>query len=307
MQRLLDRTGKARPFFSVIADSVQAFLQSHGTIRAAALTYTTLLAVVPFVILLTSISVLLGIADALTDYLPAIDKTFKLHLPLEQILPILENAQSIKFGHLGVIGSLGLFVTFLLAIDNIESNMNVIWHVPKNRSLVRKAIIYIPFLLLGVAAIGFLTGLLAIFRHLLSYLAGLETFILGSDYTGILVEGGVTLFLNLVAFSLLYAIYRFIPYTKVQRRPALLATLSAWVGMYVFVGALIFLQASLFAKMSLFYGSLAFIPLVMLLIFGIWCIVLYGNALCWRIQTGGNKIIPSTKQQLHPHKRHHRH
>jgi membrane protein len=38
-------------------------------------------------------------------------------------------------------------------------------------------------------------------------------------------------------------------------------------------------------RMSLFYGSLAFIPLILLFVFGVWSIVLFANSLVWSICT----------------------
>jgi len=268
----------------IFVDAYKVFDHTHGTIRAAALTYTTLLAVVPLVILLTSISVALGMADLLTHHLPALNKLFNLNLPLDQILPILENAQQIKLGRLGLIGSGGLFVTFILAMDTIESNMNVVWRVHKNRSYLRKAAIYTPFLLICAGIIGALSALIHFFRKGLEVLLIHNIPIISDRYSGYLLNGTVTLSLNVLLLGALWILYYFMPYTKVRRKPALIASLFTWAALYVYVGSLIFLQASMFERMSLFYGSLAFLPLVMVLLFGIWAIVLFGNALCWRIQ-----------------------
>ena len=108
---------KALPIF---IDAFKVYLHTHGTIRAASLSYTSLLAVVPLVILLTSISMALGMADLLTDHLPALNTVFGLNLPLEQILPILENAQKIKLSRLGLIVSIGLFVTFIFGLCRVD-------------------------------------------------------------------------------------------------------------------------------------------------------------------------------------------
>lgn len=268
----------------ILVDSYKAFDHTHGTIRASALTYTTLLAVVPLVILLTSISVALGMAELLTDHLPALDKVFNLHLPMDQILPILENAQQIKLGKLGLIGSGGLFVTFILAMDTIESNMNVVWKVHQNRSYLRKAAIYTPFLLLCAGCIGALSALIHYFRKGLEMLLIRNIPIIGSEYTGQLLNWTITLSLNVAILGALWVLYYYMPYTKVRIKPALFAGTITWAALYVYVGGMIFLQASMFARMSLFYGSLAFVPLVMVLIYGVWAIILFGNCICWRIQ-----------------------
>jgi hypothetical protein len=48
----------------------KSFLYFHGLTRAAALTYTTFLAVVPLLILLTSITIAVGFGNFVSDYLP---------------------------------------------------------------------------------------------------------------------------------------------------------------------------------------------------------------------------------------------
>jgi len=281
----------------ILIDSYKVFDHTHGTIRAAALTYTTLLAVVPLVILLTSISVALGMADMLTNHLPALNNVFKLNLPLDQILPILENAQQIKLGKLGLIGSGGLFVTFILAMDTIESNMNVVWKVHRNRSYLRKAAIYTPFLLIVAGCIGALSALIHYFRKGLEVLLIRNIPVIGTEYTGMLLNWTITLSLNAAILGALWVLYYYMPYTRVRPKPALLAAILSWAALYLFVGSLIFLQASMFERMSLFYGSLAFVPLVMFLIFGVWAIILFGNCLCWRIQHWRAKK-PFEKQHL---------
>lgn len=268
----------------IFVDAYKVFDHTHGTIRASALTYTTLLAVVPLVILLTSISVALGMAELLTDHLPALSKVFNLNLPMDQILPILENAQQIKLGRLGLIGSGGLFVTFILAMDTIESNMNVVWKVHKNRSYLRKAAIYTPFLLICAGCIGALSALIHYFRKGLELLLLGNIPFIGSEHTGLLLNWTITLSLNGAVLVALWVLYYFMPYTKVRAKPAFIAALISWAALYLFVASMIFLQASMFERMSLFYGSLAFVPLCMFVIYGIWAIILFGNCLCWRIQ-----------------------
>lgn len=269
---------------AVFVDAFKVYLHTHGTIRAASLSYTSLLAVVPLVILLTSISMAFGMADLLTDHLPSLNAAFSLNLPLEQILPILENAQAIKLGRLGLIGSVGLFVTFILAMDSIESNMNVVWRVHKNRSYLRKAAIYAPFLLICAGLIGAMTALIGYFQHILEVLLVQNLSIIIGDYSRILLNWGVSLSLVGLALGTLWILYYYMPYTRVRFKPALLAALFTGVVLYLFAFSLFFIQSSMFERMSLFYGSLAFIPLVMFLFYGIWAIILFGNALCWRIQ-----------------------
>jgi membrane protein len=51
----------------------------------------------------------------------------------------------------------------------------------------------------------------------------------------------------------------------------------------IYVKILMLIQTTMVTRMSIFYGSLAFLPLMLFLIFGVWSIILCGNSLVWTI------------------------
>jgi uncharacterized BrkB/YihY/UPF0761 family membrane protein len=304
----------------IIYDSLRIFLLEHCTIRATALAYTSLLAAIPLFILLTSISLSLGVGDLFINHLPSllpellekitpqIDKALHLFLPdssieintltvviLDSIMPFLIKAQGIKLGSLGIIGAFGLLVTFILAIDTIETNMNIVWGVNEARGYGQKAAIFIPFLLLFAGGI----GMFSLFLHYMRDI--LEDILVQKLTFGILGELLVDLSIPVVLVALLlfalWLLYCYMPYvpdncgfwrasiekTKKRCIPALISAVFTFVAVIVFFAAMVFLQAGMLAKWSLFYGSLAIFPMVMFLLFGFWCIILFGNSLCWRI------------------------
>jgi len=300
----------------ILYDSLRVFLLEHSPIRATALAYTSLLAVVPLLILLTSISLSLGIGDLFITNLPVylpeilekitpyIDKILHLFLPgssielnamtgviLENIMPFLNKAMGIRLESLGVIGAVGLLVTFILMIDSIETNMNIVWGVNETRGYLQKAMIFIPFLLLFAGGIGIFSMFIRYMRDIIK-----SILVLG-EFGGVLVNMTIPtslLFLVLFALWLLYCYMPYVPEkrgfwracvekTKARWWPALISAAFTFVATFVFTFAMGILQAGMFAKWSLFYGSLAVFPMIMFLLFGFWCIVLFGNSLCWRI------------------------
>ena len=64
---------------------------------------------------------------------------------------------------------------------------------------------------------------------------------------------------------------------------SILVTFIAWFAIIIYVKILMLIQTAMVTRMSIFYGSLAFIPLVMFLVFGVWSIILCGNSLVWTI------------------------
>jgi len=306
--------------FRIVYDSLRIFLLEHCTIRATALAYTSLLAVVPLMILLSSISLSLGVGELFITHLPvllpeilkkvmpyinhvlqllSLDDTIDLgamtDLILENVMPFLVKAQGISLGSLGVIGGLGLLVTFILAIDTIESNMNKVWGVNETRGYGQKAAIFIPFLLL-------FAGGLAICGVLLHYMQEILKKILTQSlsfgkFGDFLLDFSIpTVLLSFAVIGLL-ALYCYMPYvpsdngfyrafiekTKNRGIAAAISTIFTCGAVFGFFTAMIFVMASMFAKWSLFYGSLAVFPMIMFFLFGFWAIILFGTALCWRI------------------------
>jgi len=303
-----------------IYDSLRIFLLEHCTIRATALAYTSLLAAIPLFILLTSISLSLGVGDLFINHLPSllpevlekvtphIDNALHLFLPdsnieinaltvviLDNIMPFLIKAQGIKLGSLGIIGAFGLLVTFILAIDTIETNMNIVWGVNEARGYGQKAAICIPFLLLFAGGIGLFSLFLHYMREILDDI--LVQKLPFGEFGAWLADLSIPVVLMVLLLFALWLLYCYMPYvpdnygfwrasiekTKKRWFPALISAVFTFVAVFVFSAVMIFLQAGMFAKWSLFYGSLAIFPMVMFLLFGFWCIVLFGNSLCWRI------------------------
>lgn len=259
-------------------------MNHHIFTRASALTYTALLAIIPTLILVHSIAGAFGILDLAEDLLPSLNKHLQLGLPVEQLTPIIGNVQQIGFGHLGIIGSIGLFITFVLAMENLETNMNVVWHIKDNRSYLKKILVAIPFLVLVGALIGGVTGLLGYLRHWMLLLASNGIDIANTEYWRWLGSWGIFIAAHVVLWFCIYLAYQIVPYTRVFPRYAVIASLFSVVVMRLMILGFLQIQAYFFHRMSLFYGSLAFIPLVMLFVYGLWCVMLFGNTLCWRLQ-----------------------
>ena len=74
------------------------------------------------------------------------------------------------------------------------------------------------------------------------------------------------------------------PYTRKKLFLAsMLSTLICWLAINIYVKILMLIQTTMVTRMSIFYGSLAFIPLFLFLLFGVWSIILCGNSLVWTI------------------------
>ncbi|WP_297699053.1 YihY/virulence factor BrkB family protein [uncultured Fibrobacter sp.] len=270
----------------------KSFLYFHGLTRAAALTYTTFLAVVPLLILLTSITIAVGFGSFVSDYLPHLLNILNLDWPIDPIIAIVKNAEHVPIGKLGFIGAMGLFVTFILAFGSLESNFNVVWENKVSRPLHKQLRIYTPLLLIFAGIIGLYAGFVNHVQNALSVIvidglhfdpSVLHTLIDAFWY--VTFHGAIIL----IIFLTLYALpARPDPKTYTKKK-LLLSSIGisflAWFSIMVYVRILMLIQTTLVTRMSIFYGSLAFIPLILFLVFGIWTIVLCGNSIVWTICT----------------------
>ena len=267
----------------VLWHTLRHSLHHHVFTRASALTYTSLLAIVPTLILVHSIAGAFGIFDQALDLLPMLNSQLQLGLPMLQLQPILAKAETLGFGQLGLIGSIGLFVTFVAAMENLETNMNVVWGVKQHRTLARKILVSIPFLFLIGLCIAAVTVVLSYLHHWMQMLSSDGISVLDGGHWLWLRSSGLYITFHALLWGCLYLLYQLMPDTRVHSHLAMLAAAVSLVLMRLLVWAFLGLQIYFFQRMSLFYGSLAFIPLVMLLVEGIWCVVLFGNTLCWRL------------------------
>ena len=289
---LFDNIAERSPtFVKVMVVTGKSFLYYHGMTRAASLTYTTLVAVVPLLILLTSITLSVGFGNFMSDYLPIVLDVLNLDWPTEQIITIVQNAEHIPIGKLGFIGALGLFITFILAFGSLESNFNVVWEVKTSRTVIRQIQVYTPFLVIFAGFIGMFAGFV---NHVQDVLT--KIIVDGFHFSPEVIKALISAFwystyhiaLLVVIFLMLYALPArpngHKPYTRKKLFLAsMLSTLICWLAINIYVKILMLIQTTMVTRMSIFYGSLAFIPLFLFLLFGVWSIILCGNSLVWTI------------------------
>jgi membrane protein len=102
----------------------------------------------------------------------------------------------------------------------------------------------------------------------------------------------------------LYAVYRIIPNTRVRAVPAFIAAVAAAIGLQALL--VYFLQFAFdVTRYNLIYGALAPIPMIMIMCYGFWAIVLFGCELTHAVQQAGQYDYvmlghhPSFQARLH--------
>lgn len=259
----------------IITLSIKEFTERRIVNKASALTYSTLLAIIPMLAILFAIARGFGFANLLEDQ-------FRVGLQgqamtAETILSFVDSYLShAKSGVFIGVGLIMLFYTVLLLTYNMERTFNSIWQVKKNRTLYRKITDYFSMLLLLPLLILLSSGI-SIFMS--TFLKNIEEFALLAPVVKFLVR--LTPFV--LTWSMFTALYIFMPNTKVKFKyailPGILAGSAFQFFQYIYISGQIWVS-----NYNAIYGSFAAIPMFLLMAQISWSICLYGAQLCYVAQ-----------------------
>ncbi|MBS7663331.1 virulence factor BrkB family protein [Pseudomonas lalucatii] len=247
---------------------LQRFFADRGANNAAALTYTTLFAVVPMMTvtfsMLSAIPAFQGTGEQIQSFI------FRNFVPSagETVQGYLRDftAQARQLTWVGVVV---LAVTAFWMLVTIEKAFNTIWRVRQARRGVSSFLLYWAILSLGPILLG--AGFaISTYIASLSLISGPDA-LLGAQTLLSLMP----LVFSVAAFTLLYAS---VPNARVPLRHALMGGLFTAV-LFELAKALFGLYVRLFPGYQLIYGAFATVPLFLLWIYLSWLLVLLGAEL----------------------------
>ncbi len=250
---------------------VRGFGEHDIMIRSAALTFYTLMSVVPIAALIFGIMKGFGMETNLNAYLYS---EFPQYTPMiDQVLDFANNLLIRTKG--GVIASVG-FVVLLWAVmrvfGNIESAFNHIWEVRRERSIARKFSDYM--------AVVFVAPILWLISNSMSLaLRSRLSLYASSIFIDILYA-----LASVVVIWLMFAfVYRVMPNTKVKMRSAVMAGIIAGTAFQIFQVVYVWVQTSV-TSYNAIYGSFAALPLFLIWAQTSWQILLTGAELSFAYQ-----------------------
>lgn len=246
-------------------------VQHHNTvIRSAALTFFTLMSLVPILALAFGIIKGFGLEGALESYL--FERYSENSDTIRDILTFVNNVLVRTSG--GIVAVSGLAVLVWAAVrvfGNVENAFNTIWEVKKPRSISRRASTYAAVIFVMPLLTVLLTVVLSYVRRLIANYSSIPYSVLYAIGTFIVLW---------IIFALAYKV---IPNTKVRFRSAALAALIAAVAFSIFQLIYVALQSGV-SSYNIIYGSFAAVPLFLLWIQVSWQIVLFGAELSFSYQ-----------------------
>ena len=279
----------------------KGFFDDDCLLRATALTYTTLLSVVPILTIGFSIFAAVGKLESITDRL----RTYLMSLlnpsRVETITRSLnEYMNNIRTAEINVVAFVFLILAAVGLVSSIEKSFNDIWGVKKGRSTVQKFIIYWCLLtlcpvLLGIS-LAFTGAVSASVQN-----SQIHRYFNDIPLVGHVIVSSHTIFKNLFQFAVplllnwtaLTMLYLYMPNTKVRFLPAFTgAIISGSVfeiakRIYTWhIGGMI--AASPINKA---YGALSAVPIFLIWIYMVWLIVLFGAEISYSAQNIGTYIL----------------
>ncbi|HJD91730.1 MULTISPECIES: YihY/virulence factor BrkB family protein [Bacteroides] len=255
--------------------TIKQFVDDRIAAKASALTYSTLLAIVPMLAILFAIARGFGFDKLMETQLFANfgGQTETTEAILTFVDSYLEHAKGGIF--IGV-GLAMLLWTVLNLINNIEVTFNHIWQVKKSRNMYRKITDYFSMFLLMPILIVFSSG---VTLFMSTVFAKMEDYILLGSLSKFLIK--------LIPFAITWlmftGLYVFMPNTNVRFKHALPAGILAGT-IYQFFQFFYISGQIWVSKYNAIYGSFAALPLFLLWLQTSWTICLFGVQLTYTSQ-----------------------
>ncbi|MBQ6745583.1 MAG: YihY/virulence factor BrkB family protein [Bacteroidaceae bacterium] len=238
--------------------------------KAAALTYSTLLSIVPILAILFGIARGFGFDNLLRQQIE--QGLLGNNEASKYIFQFVDSYLSQTTGgvFLGV-GLIALLWTFISLVNNMESIFNDIWYVKKSRTAYRKLTDYFSILILMPILI-IISGGLSIF------MSTLVSKIEGYALLAPMMKFGISLIPYVLSWLMFTALYVFMPNTSVKLLYALIAGLIAGSLFQAFQFLYISGQVWV-SRYNAIYGSFAALPLFLLWLQVSWTICILGAQL----------------------------
>lgn len=258
-------------FLRVCALVFTSFREDKCPIHASALTFTSVMALVPFLVILFAIAKGFGFEKA-SELL--IQKTAEMPETFQQaVTNIITTVQSASAGTLGSVGTVIFLWVAIKMLSSIEDTFNLVWGIKTSRPLIDKIRNYIVIM---VAAPVLLIVAYSGMPVLMGFAAKLA-------WMGPLLQLTLRLIPVIIMALAFTIIYIFLPNTKVKFGPAFTGAFVSAILAILFQLAIIKLGFGV-SKYNKIYGTLAAIPLFLFWVQMSWQIMLFGAEVAFSVQ-----------------------
>ena len=253
--------------------AIRSFTDSRITRTAAALSFSSMMAIVPMVAVVFAISRGFGISKYIEQWFANLlsSQPQVAEAIIGFVNSYLVNAKS------GVILGFGFIVmlyTVIMLISNVETAFNDIWKVKYSRGIMNTIIDYVAFFFL-LPIVVVLTSGVSLFVSTSSQQMG--------EFVAPIVKFLISISPYVIMCVMFILLYMLMPNTKVYFSSVLWPGILAGVAMQML--QLLYIHSQLWvSSYNAIYGSFAALPLFMLWVQFSWIICLFGVHLCYTIQ-----------------------
>ena len=251
--------------------AAKGFTNDKVSMRASALTFYSLLSVIPIAAIAFAIAKGFGLEANLKELI------FQKFQSQEQVLTFMqteaENAiKATQGGYIAGVGIIILFWSVMSLLNHIESSFNHIWQIKSSRPWMRKFTDYLTIMLIAPVFI-ILSSSITVFIS-----TGLNEFISQApilDFFKPVISFLFKFAPYIITWTTLTILFIIMPNAKVKFIPALVSGIIAGTILQGIQWLYIDLQFGI-TKLSAIYGSFAAIPLFIIWMQSSWIVVLLG-------------------------------
>jgi membrane protein len=270
-------TDRQRNILNIGRMLIKKFIADRCTTLASALSFSSMLSIVPFLAILFAILKALDVHMTLAPMLLS-----NVAVGSQEIVTrILRYINNTRVGSLGTVGLITLFISVMAMLDNVEEAFNQICGIERGKAVHHKLRDY----LIVIFAIPLLTALAVSLTTSLQHQGAVQWFLR-------LFGVGSLLLLRLVPYLSIWialaCLYLFIPNVRVRLQHALTGALIAGTAWQVAQWIFIHFQLGV-SRHNAIYGTLALLPAFMIWIYTCWIIVLAGMEIVWYLQDTSHK------------------
>jgi membrane protein len=256
--------------------AVRGFYKDKIQLRASALSFYTMLSIVPILAMVFGIAQGFGLKEHLSTLLK--ERLQGQAEVLNTLLGFVDHYLGrINSGYIAGIGLVVLFWSIMKVLGNIESSFNNIWQIKKSRMFARQFTDYISLLVIAPVFLVIASS------FNVSQLQSVSDSIPFLHYLGSVLKIMVTILSYTLIWFVFTLIYIIVPNTKVRFVPALIAGIIAGTLFQLLQWGYVNFQ-SLLSGYGAVYGTFAALPLFMMWLEFSWLIVLLGAEISFAYQ-----------------------
>jgi len=269
--------GRIFSFFQFVYSIAINFSVHQGPMRASALTYTTVLSLVPFLAIAFSVLKGLGAQNTLEPLLQQFAGDSE-----ETISRLVAYVNNTNMKSVGAIGLVMLILTVVSLMGSIEEAFNAVWGVRETRSMQRRFSDYLSVVIVGPVLLIVATSMTSTLQS-----QWLLQWLIHNTYLGDAILLIFRLLPYLSIWIAMVFLYIFIPNTRVRFASAVTGGVIAGTAWQLAQWGYFYFQVGV-ANYNAIYGTLAALPIFLVWIYTSWLIVLFGLEIVFAHQHRGH-------------------